>query len=120
MMNYVYSAWTTNHTKNLGGIYNTMEFKTSSFGVARVKTSQYSDGNLAVLLEDEFGLPISKLSVNMPDSAYLLNENQFFAKTYSENEEIAQDALASGLFRQTKTIVKNGWVTCPVWEIVTP
>jgi hypothetical protein len=97
-----------------------MEFKTSSFGVARVKTSQYSDGNLAILLEDEFGSPLSKLSVNMPDSAYLLSENQFFAKTYSENEELAQDALASGLFRQTNTIVKNGWVSCPVWEILTP
>lgn len=120
MMRCPLSVWTTNHTKNFGGIYNTMEFKTSSFGVARVKTAQYADGNLAVLLEDEFGSPLSKLSVNMPDSAYLLNENQFFAKTYSENEELAQDALASGLFRQTNTVVKNGWVTCPVWEIVTP
>jgi len=114
------TACATNHTKNLVGIYNTMEFKTTSFGVAHVKTAQYADGNLAVLLEDEFGSPLSKLSVNMPDSAYLLNENQFFAKTYSENEELAQDALASGLFRQTNTVVKNGWVTCPVWEIVTP
>ena len=120
MMSCLSCGWITNHTKNLGDIYNTMEFKTSSYGVARVKTSQYSDGNLAILLEDEFGSPLSKLSVNMPDSAYLLNENQFFAKTYSENEEIAQDALASGLFRQTNTIVKNGWVSCPVWEILTP
>lgn len=97
-----------------------MEFKTSSFGVARVKTTQYTNGNLAILLEDEFGSPITKLSVNLPDSAYLLNDNQFFAKTYSENEELAKDALASGFFKQTNTIVKNGWVSCPIWEIVTP
>ncbi len=97
-----------------------MEFKTSSFGVARVKTTQYTNGNLAILLEDEFGSPITKLSVNLPDSAYLLNDNQFFAKTYSENEELAKDALASGFFKQTNTVVKNGWVSCPIWEIVTP
>jgi len=95
-----------------------MEFKTSSFGTAHVKTATYSDGNLAVLLEDEFGSPLTKLSVNLPDSAHLLAQNQFFAKTYSENEEIAKDALASGLFTQTNTVVKNGWVTCPIWEIL--
>lgn len=110
----------TNHTKNLGGYYNTMEFKTTSFGVAKVQKTTYNDGNLAVTLSDSFGSPLAKLSVNLPDNAYLLGENQFFAKTYSENEEIAQDALASGLFKQTSIKVRNGWVECPIWEILTP
>lgn len=97
-----------------------MEFNTTSFGVAKVQKTTYNDGNLAINLTDSFGSPLAKLSVNLPDNAYLLSENQFFAKTYSENSEIAKDALASGLFRQTNTIVRNGWVECPIWEILTP
>lgn len=100
--------------------YNSMNFQTSSYGVARVVTSKYNDGNLAVLLNDEFGSPIAKLSVNLPDCDIYLAENQFFAKTYSENAEIAEDALASGLFKQTTISVKNGWVTLPIWEIIAP
>jgi hypothetical protein len=97
-----------------------MEFNTTSFGVAKVQKTTYNDGNLAISLSDSSGFPLAKLSVNLPDNAYLLSENQFFAKTYSENAEIAKDALASGLFRQTNTIVRNGWVECPIWEILTP
>ena len=97
-----------------------MNFQTSSFGVARVVTSKYNDGNLAVLLNDEFDSPLARLSVNLPDCDIYLEENQFFAKTYSENAEIAEDALASGLFKQTTISVKNGWVTLPIWEIITP
>ena len=96
-----------------------MNFQTSSYGVARVVTSKYNDGNLAVLLNDESGSPLAKLSVNLPDCDIYLAENQFFAKTYSENAEIAEDALASGLFKQTTISVKNGWVTLPIWEIIT-
>ena len=98
-----------------------MNFKTSQgFGNAYVKTSEYQDGNLAVVLVDDFGQPLGKLSVNLPDNAHLLGKNQFFAKTYNENEIIAKDALESGFFKQTKTIVKSGFVECPIWEIVVP
>lgn len=95
-----------------------MKFETSSFGTAHIKTASYPDGNFAVFLVDDSGAPLTKLSVNIPESAHLLDENQFFAKTYSENEEIAQEALQSGFFVQTNTVVKNGWVTCPIWKIL--
>jgi hypothetical protein len=97
-----------------------MEFNTTSYGVAKVNKSNYADGNLAICLTDESGMPLTKLSVNMPDNAHLLGKNQFFAKTYAENEEIAEDALNSGLFKQTSITVKSGWVACPIWEILTP
>lgn len=98
-----------------------MYFKTSQgFGTAFVKTGEYNDGNLAVLLVDDFGQPLGKLSVNLPDNAHLLGKNQFFAKTYNENEIIAQDAIKSGIFKQTNTIVKTGFVECPIWEILVP
>jgi len=97
-----------------------MNMQTTSYGVANVVTTRYNDGNLAVLLNDKFGSPLAKLSLKLPDCGLELGENQFFAKTYSENAEIAEDALASGLFKQTTISVKNGWMTYPIWEIITP
>ena len=96
-----------------------MKMQTTSYGVAHVETTRYSNGNLAVLLKDEYGYPLTKLSTSL-DCDIELAENQFFAKTYSENAEIAEDALASGLFKQTTISVKNGWMTYPIWEIITP
>ena len=95
-----------------------MEFSTSSYGVAKVNKTTYTDGNLAILLTDEMGGALAKLSVNLPEHAGSLGENQFFAKTYSENEELANDALNSGLFRQLDKTITCGWVTFPVWEII--
>ena len=75
---------------------------TRSFGTLHVITGAYRhDGRLAVELVHEDGEPVATLSVNMPESAHLLGEGEFFAKTWSENEEIAEDALASGIFRDT-------------------
>jgi hypothetical protein len=75
---------------------------TRSFGTIQVITSAYRrDGHLAVELVDENGELVATLSVNMPECGHLLGENEFFAKTWSENEEIAEDALSSGIFRDT-------------------
>lgn len=79
-----------------------LSFPTRSFGTAEVRTSHYQEGGaLAVELVDGYGEPIAMLSVNFPESAHLLGKNEFFAKTWEENEEIAEDALASGIFRDT-------------------
>jgi len=97
-----------------------MEFQTTSYGVATVKQTTYADGNLAILLVDDMGSPLCKLSVNFPEDIDMLDENQFFAKTYAENRELAKDALQSGLFKETEKFIDNGYVKCPVWEIVIP
>ena len=77
-------------------------FSTRHFGTATVITHSYQNGNqLAVELIDERGEPITVLSVNIPECAHLLHEKEFFVKTWSENEELAKDALASGLFQDT-------------------
>ncbi len=95
-----------------------MEFATTYYGIAKVTKTTYTDGNLAILLTDDMGGPLAKLSVNLPEHTSLLEENQFFAKTYAENEEIAKDALKSGFFRQLDKAIMSGWVTFPVWELV--
>ena len=77
-------------------------FSTRRFGTATVVRSTYAeDGELAVTLFNDDGEELAVLSVNLPASSHLLGENEFFAKTWSENEEIAEDALASGIFRDT-------------------
>lgn len=79
-----------------------LSFLTRSFGTATVKTSTYVNGNaMSVEFVDKDGESIAMLSVNFPESAHLLGENEFFAKTWEENEEIAEDALASGIFKDT-------------------
>ena len=67
-----------------------------------MKTSTYVNGDaMSVELVDQNGESIAMLSVNFPESAHLLGKNEFFAKTWEENEEIAEDALASGIFKDT-------------------
>lgn len=67
-------------------------------------------------LVDLNGEGIAMLSVNIPESSHLLGENEFFVKTWSENEEIAKDALASGIFRDTNRC-NSGFLRASIWAI---
>jgi len=89
-----------------------LSFLTRSFGTATVRTSTYQSGDaMSVELIDENGESIAMLSVNFPESAHLLGENEFFAKTWEENEEIAEDALASGIFKDTGRTSSYGFMS---------
>ncbi len=50
----------------------------------------------------------------MTKCSQLLGDGEFFAKTWSENEEIAADALASGIFRDTGR-TSGDIVNAPIW-----
>jgi len=92
-----------------------LSFLTRHFGTATVITSGYQNGGrLAVELVDEHGESIAMLSVNIPESSHMLGENEFYAKTWSENEEIAEDALASGIFRETGR-TSGGFLKAKIW-----
>jgi hypothetical protein len=92
-----------------------LSFPTRFFGTAIVKTDVYHvGGGLVVILEDEHGECITTLSVNMPCAEHRLGPNEFFAKTWSENAEIAEDALASGIFRNTGR-TSDDVVNAPIW-----
>jgi hypothetical protein len=80
-----------------------LSFNTRLCGTANVVTNTYQHGGkLSVELVADDGEEIAMLSVNMPECSHLLSDGEFFAKTWSENETIAEDALASGIFRDTK------------------
>ena len=94
---------------------NNLSFPTRDFGTMTVVTSTYQNGDaLAVELVQEDGEPFTMLSVNIPKSAHLLGPNEFFAKTWSENGEVAKDALASKVFRYTGR-TSNDDVNAQIW-----
>lgn len=99
-------------------------FVSRKCGTVTVHRGQYHNGALAVHLttvnsEDEYPDLLTKLSVNFDHSADL-PENCFHVKEWSENEEIAQEAMASGLFklREDLPAFDSGFVTSPVWEML--
>jgi hypothetical protein len=94
-----------------------LTFKTRLFGTARVVTGTYGNGGrLAVDIVDENGESIATLSVNMAERADLLGEHEFFAKTWSENGEIAEEALASGHFLDTGR-TSGDVVNASIWTL---
>ena len=93
----------------------TLAFETRSFGRANVITKAYQNGGgLALELVDDSDESIAMLSVNLPESSQFLGEDEFFVKTWSENEEIAEDALASGIFRDTGRTC-DGFLRAKIW-----
>ena len=93
----------------------TLTVKTKRYGVAKLVIHQYpNNGRICILLLDGQQLPIATLTVNIPDKP--LKEGEFFVKTWSENQEIAKDCLASGHFINTGRQVQTGYVMAQVWK----
>jgi hypothetical protein len=93
-----------------------LSFSTRLFDTANVITDAYRNGGrLAVELVDDNGESITMLSVNMPEFSHLLGDGEFFAKTWSENQDIAKDSLASGIFRDTGRM-SGDIVNAKIWK----
>lgn len=91
----------------------------TQFGLGRFLATKYQEGgDTAVVLEGEKGETISILSTNIP--GLRLKPNEFLAKTWSENEEIAALALDSKLFKDTGRRVPTGFVEAQIWSIEEP
>ena len=101
-------------------------FVSTNWGRVTVLRGHYgtANGPLAIALETDEGEPLATLSVNLykPDCSHDsrdLPANCFYVKTWSENEELAKEAQASGLFvcRDDLGVGRSGFVTAPVWQI---
>jgi hypothetical protein len=95
------------------------------FSVVLTK-EKYADGNIAIVGHDPDDEPFGTLSVNLPEDANILNNNEVFIKNWSENEAFAKAALKSGFFIDTCKIfidtcksINTGFVLAPIWEMVT-
>ncbi|MEO5368198.1 MAG: hypothetical protein H7831_17965 [Magnetococcus sp. WYHC-3] len=99
------------------------KFESGEFGTVSVLFGKYPySGEPQVLLELSGGEALARLSVDLTDQGYVVSvvaerPGCFFAKTYSENREIAAEALASGLFMDTGRRVKLRFVDVPIWAI---
>jgi hypothetical protein len=102
-------------------------FQSKRWGPVTVVRSTYGrvDGPVAVQLLTAEGEPLATLSVNMyrpecsQDSSDL-PADCFYVKQWSENEVLAAEALASGLFvpRDDLPVAESGWIDAPAWQIV--
>lgn len=103
-------------------------FDSKRWGKVTATTATYGSrtGPLAVLLALESGEPLTKLSVNMyrPECSHDsrdLPADCFYVKQWDQ-EDIAAEALASGLFvqRDDLPVAESGFVSAPAWQIVVP
>lgn len=99
-------------------------FKSRHWGKVTIVTEKYANnGALCVRLlcegDEGFQEPLATLSVNMVASE-ALPERCFRAKDYSENAGIAEEALASGLFKVRDEFppLRSGFVVASVWELL--
>lgn len=104
-------------------------FHSKRWGPVRVLRATYDgpNGPTAVVLQTAEGEPLATLSVNMyrPECSQDSGDlpvDCFYVKHWSENEELAAEALASGLFvqRDDLPVAESGWVKAPAWQIVAP
>ncbi len=101
-------------------------FRSKQWGPVTVNQATYraEDGPTAILLDGADGQSLTKLSVNMyrPESSHDsrdLPDDCFYVKTWEENETLAPEAFASGLFiaRPDLPQARSGHVTAPVWQV---
>jgi hypothetical protein len=74
----------------------------------------YADGSLGIIAVEASGEPYGKLSVNLGRP---LAPRHVAIKTWSENEQLAAAALASGLFEESGLTIPAGFAEAPVWRI---
>lgn len=101
-------------------------FNSPRWGLVNVLRATYGSptGPTAIALTTDDGEPLATLSVNMyrphcTEDSSRLPPDCFYVKTWAENEEIAAEALASGLFveRPDLPVASSGYVTAPAWQI---
>lgn len=75
------------------------------------------NGRAAVeLTMKDDGEPFCTLTCNL--NHVPLEDREILVKTWSENEETSQCALASGLFRDTGKRTSTGFVQAQIWEVL--
>lgn len=94
---------------------------TSQYGVCALMEGFYDNGRQAIVVEGRHqynGERIGTLTVNIPEAT--LGTGEVLVKTWSENERLAKDVLAAGLFEDTGRRVPTGWVEAEVWRWKAP
>jgi len=92
-----------------------MKIQTTKYGLCTVKKHKYqTNGNLALILVDEDGCPVTNISTNV----FAMGENEFCANYYNMGATLWNDIATSGLFEQTGEKVPSGFCEYPVCKLL--
>ena len=102
-------------------------FQSARWGKVTALRGNYAGpkGPLAIVLQTATGEPLATLSVNMyrPGCSHDSSDlpaGCFYVKDYGGHEELAAEALSSGLFKARPDLpeASSGFVSAPAWELV--
>jgi hypothetical protein len=82
-----------------------------------IYVDKYLDGKATVIRLIELANlePFATLTCNIP--GVKLEPDEVLIKRWSENEQVANDALATGWFEETGKIVPTGFAIAEIWRI---
>ncbi len=84
-----------------------------------VEWGRYAGDRVACMIVDAAtGELLMKASINLPNEP--IADNQFFVKTWSENEGVLAFLLTNGLVRSTGRSARTGFASAPLVEILVP
>ena len=90
--------------------------------VTALYQTQYADGPMAILAEFTFSdgqIERHPISVNLPQSTEL-KHGEFFLKSWSELEQVADKLVGSGILVVTGEFAQTGYAIAPVVTIKNP
>jgi hypothetical protein len=77
-----------------------------------------ANGTPTVQLYDSDGLPYATFSAHLPNIQ--LQPDEVLVKTWSENADLREPMLATGLFVDTGGRLPLGHITAEVWRVIKP
>lgn len=78
--------------------------------------NQYGNGALAVQLMSPMEGPYATVSTNLPESTEL-PKDEFFMKSWSENEELANELIRKGIVQATGKEASTGFVSAKSYKL---
>ena len=93
------------------------KFQTRDYGEATISETHYTTNERkCIILNTKMGR--ITLTTNVSDAR--LEKGEFCIKNWSENVEVAEDAINSGLFIDTGKKIHSGHVLAPIWRYALP
>ena len=89
----------------------------TAYGMASFRFGKYPRTSQPSVQLVQSGEVLATLSLNMPEYSDQLGVDEFFAKTYGENEVLARACYASGHFHDTGRRIASGYVDIEIWRI---
>ena len=104
-------------TYDVGHEMSELKFVSRDWGECVLENGVYPDESRALIIRfmDDDSSPVGKLTVSLGIGP--LPCGHYLVKTWSENERIAADVLASGLFEDTGKRLPAGRVQAEIWKL---